>query len=409
MNHFEYLGRILGVRPSVLKELDREMGVRTHKVGILEKVAEENEVAIKKAVTALGCSGTGTLEIKNALRKKIASGERGLLDFLKTEEGSDEFERATRFARKLAKTPKGFFLKRDRGEEILRKRVPPNLITFLGASDIEEVLRRYDIVEIFSALRFIESEAWMHETFEAAYSNFTKKDFEEREIEVRVLGPEWRKVAEAFVTKKHHNVSHLKEFGVIFLNPIKENVPGKFLRDFALLLHYFHEIDFYSKLFRRYSKGADFSSRLKELLRGDVKEVDAVQSGEWLIVQRYLAKENPNDPRLFLPRVNPESLHWLRGERDLVLFKTPGAKLDFSFWENLDWVGGILKDDEKIISFDLEDNVMSLVSHNEGKNEIFYYHQREAMWTRIFEEYAGGEEGMEKLLLDNFDNGIIRF
>jgi hypothetical protein len=31
------------------------------------------------------------------------------------------------------------------------------------------------------------------------------------------------------------------------------------------------------------------------------------------------------------------------------------------------------------------------------------------MWTRIFEEYAGGEDGMEKLLMDNFDKGIIKF
>jgi len=76
----------------------------------------------------------------------------------------------------------------------------------------------------------------------------------------------------------------------------------------------------------------------------------------------------------------------------------------------MDWVGGIFQNGkEDIISFDLEDNAMSLVSFMEGKNETFNYHQREAMWTRIFSEYVGGEEEMEKLLIENFDKGIIKF
>ena len=71
----------------------------------------------------------------------------------------------------------------------------------------------------------MESDEWMHETFEVAYSGFTAADFEERPIEIKVLGKEWHEVAKQFVAKKHHNVSHLKEFGVIFLNPIQERTP----------------------------------------------------------------------------------------------------------------------------------------------------------------------------------------
>ena len=266
----------------------------------------------------------------------------------------------------------------------------------------------YDKITASCSEKF--DDAWMHETFEKAYSGFTAADFEEREIEIKVLGPTWKEIAQKFVAKKHHNVSHLKEFGVIFINPIKENVPGKFLRDFALILHYFHEIDFYSRLFRKYSSGLDFSSKLKMLLRGDVPEIYKAEDGEWLIVQRYLAKENPQDPRLFLPRVNPESLHWLRGERDLTLFNVKDAKLDLRIWNNLDWVGGIFQDGaEDIVSFDLEDNAMSLVSFMEGKEVFFNYHQREAMWTKIFMEYVGGEKKMEKLLVDNFETGVIKF
>ena len=53
---------------------------------------------------------------------------------------------------------------------------------------------------------------------------------------------------------------------------------------------------------------------------------------------------------------------------------------------------------------------MSVVSFIEGQGQQFFtYHQREAMWTKIFSEYAGGEENTEKLLIDNFDKGVIRF
>ena len=128
------------------------------------------------------------------------------------------------------------------------------------------------------------------------------------------------------------------------------------------------------------------------------------------IVQRYLAKENPNDPRLFMPRVNPESLHWMRGERDLTLFRPQAGFLDLNMWHNLDWVGGLFKDgSEQVVSFDLEDNAMSLVAFMEGKQKNFNYHQREAMWTKIFIEYAGGEEEAEKLLIENFEKGIVTF
>jgi len=182
------------------------------------------------------------------------------------------------------------------------------------------------------------------------------------------------------------------------------------LRDFALLLHYFHEIEFYSKLFRHYTERADFNERFKSLLRGDVPEATTVTPGQWLIVQRYLAKEDPEDPRLFLPRINPESLHWMRGERDLTLFRPKARNKDLNIWHNLDWVGGIFKDGkDTVVSFDLEDNAMSLVSFMEGKRQSFNYHQREALWTKIFIEYAGGEDKTEQLLIENFEKGTITF
>lgn len=405
------ISRVLGVDVRVIEELDSKMAEVTGRSGVLEKVCHENQKTINMVLKKLDSKETGADHVKSVLRKTIFNHEGELFKFLSIIEGENQFDKAANLAKKIARVQPGYFLKKEKLQDILLQRNPTNLLNYLKISSVAEAVKKYDVTELFSSLRFVESDEWMHQTFDEVYSQFKPSDFEERDIEVKVLGPEWKEISEKFVAKKHHNVSHLKEFGVIFINPISENIPGKFLRDFALFLHYFHEISFYSKLFKRYAADKEtFADKFKSLLRGDVQEIYKTTPGEWLIVQRYLYKENPNDPRLFLPRVNPESIHWLRGERDLTLFKDSSNNLDLSLWHDLDWVGGIFDHgNEEVVSFDLEDNAMSLVSFMEGKNQSFNYHQRESMWTKLFFAYVGGEEKAEKLLLENFDKGVIKF
>ncbi len=410
MEASQQLATILGVEPTLLEKLDRAMLAKGIRPGILERVISENAATIARILKILDSQNKSAGHIRGVLRQVMLDQEKHLMTFVGQMPGVNDLEKAVNLAKKIAKGGRGFFLKKNLAEEILQKRKPEELLKYLNVETVAEALAKHDVTEIFSALRFVESEEWMHQTFDAAYSQFTAKDFEERNIEIKVLGPEWKTVAEKFIAKKHHNVSHLKEFGVIFLDPVSENIPGKFLRDFALLLHYFHEIEFYSKLFKKYSAEPNFAERFKALLRGDVPEIYKTEPGEWLIIQRYLWKINPADPRLFMPRVNPESMHWARGERDLTSFEAPAAHLDLKLWHDLDWVGCLCEDGgNEVVSFDLEDNAMSLVSFMEGKNESFNYHQRESMWTKIFEEYAGGEDKMERFLMYNFDKGVIKF
>ncbi|MBI2465974.1 MAG: hypothetical protein HYV66_01955 [Candidatus Sungbacteria bacterium] len=411
MDAQQKLARILGITDGTLESFERSISGSTGKTGLLEKLAQENEKIMADTLQKINSGGGSASHIHGVLQKTIFYHEKQFLDFLRGVEGENEFEKAANLARVLVKADRGFFLKKDFIKEIFLKRRPENLLSYLGYQSVDELINGNDLMEAFSALRFVESDEWMHQTFAEVYSSFKPSDFEARDIEIKVLGDKWRDIAKKFVEKKHHNVSHLKEFGVIFLNPIKMDIPGKFLRDFALLLHYFHEIGFYSKLFKKYSDSPDFAEKFKSLLRGDIKELkDVNQENAWLIVQRYLVKENPQDPRLFQPRVNPESIHWTKGERDLAgISEKTGGTVDLGLWSNLDWVGGLFQGEvgEEVVSFDLEDNAMSLVSFMEGKKEVLTYHQREAMWTKIFVEYAGGEGKLEEMILGNFDKGFI--
>ena len=214
--------------------------------------------------------------------------------------------------------------------------------------------------------------------------------------------------------KKHHNVSHLKEFGVIFIIPIRIDAPGETLRLFTLLLHYLHEVPFYADLFRRHMEHADsFTTTFKSLLRGDVPSGAAPEHGRvvWRVVQRYLAKDNADDFRLFEPHVNPEADHWWRAEEDLgrlsrILGRDHGS-LDLGWWRGLDFVGGLFIDPttgkEELVSFDLIDLLMSLAQRS---NNEYLYHQQEALWNKIFIEYLGRER-MQGLIDEHIIDGFI--
>ena len=415
--------KMLKVDGGILDRLEKDMSVVTGKSGVIGQIEKEMREKVEGRLAKLGLKNHPTsAELALALARVIAGNEHSLYDYMgiKADDfGSpggavkafEKIKNVADDARCGGCSGKGFFLKKEKAEGILRTHPPQGMLGYFGYGGVGELFKKQDIVEVMSALRFTETNEWMHETFDAAYSDFTKNDFEERHVELRMLGPQWHDIASKFVKKKHHNVSHLKEFGVIFLNPINQEVPGALFRDFALFFHYFHEIAFYSELFRMHAEENNFAEKLKSFLRGDVPEKLTADKGEWLIVQRYLWKENAEDPRLFLPRVNPEALHWHKGEQDLAEFSKKHAEINIDFWDDMDWVGAFFPQDHEdpvLISFDLEDNAMSYVTGGKSHYGYLRYHQQEALWNEIFRRYVGDKK-RDELIIENFDKGVIKF
>lgn len=130
----------------------------------------------------------------------------------------------------------------------------------------------------------------------------------------------------------------------------------------------------------------------------------------WLVIQRYLAKDDENDSRLFMPHINPEAEHWFRAEEDLgrlsrMLGRNEG-RLSLGYWTGLDFVGDFFKNNsgnEQLVSFDLIDLIMSVVKRVEIK---YLYHQQEALWNKIFSEYLG-RETMNRMIEENIIKGFI--
>lgn len=425
----EKLAKILRTKPEVLLDLEQKLNSITGKSGVIDKIISENDIIVDRTLNELGVSpDQRTSEnIYNVLIGHLNNFDQHLYNFLgkpRVEQLSQKCGPLCDVAKKLNNPQRGFFIKKEKGIEMLEKFPPTNILKFFGYQTVNELFRFQDFNSIFSSLRFAQDTPWMHKFFDEAYADLGADDFEERPVEIKVLEPQWLNVARQFLEKKYHNVSHLKEFGVIFIIPLKLDSAGETLRVFTLLLHYLNEVPFYSKLFRKFSNEADFTDKLKSLLRGDVPEGQMPEVGgqkadfKVRIVQRYLAKDDENDFRLAEPHINPEAEHWYKAEQDLAkLASLPeitqsqddgDLSTDYGYWQGLDFVGEFFKTangtGEQLVSFDLIDLVMSLVKKGEIK---YLYHQEEALWNKIFIEYLGREK-VDQLVEENIVNGFIK-
>lgn len=416
-NSYKKLAHMLRISPQNLFDIDEKMSVITGQKGVIDAIAEENENLVESNLVNLGLSKESLAEeVYQVMIDRLIDLDKklfNLLDQPNLMNMSITCGKLCEVAYQVFPPPKGLFIKKEKVIQILNKFKPDNLIDHFGYKSVEELVEKEGFASVVSALRFAQSQEWMHKFFDEAYNDLKIDDFEERDVEIKVLDPKWLEVAEKFLKKKYHNVSHLKEFGVIFITPAKLDVPGETSRTFTLLLHYLHEVPFYSGLFRKMIHDKDFIFKFKSLLRGDVPSGPMLDGGRmnWRIVQRYLAKDNENDPRLFEQHVNPEAEHWFKAEEDFgrlsrMMEGGEDTHNSFKFWIGQDFVGDYFKDrngQDQLIGFNYIDLVMSLVKKGHIK---YLYHQQEAMWNKIFVEYMG-RETMNRLIEENLIDGFI--
>lgn len=398
---------MLRVDKKTISDLEMKLNATTGRVEVIDQIIQENEKRVIDHLWVLGLNDKATAhEVYDALISKVEADDLAILSALKISNlpHSESAKVVANFVSNLHPPKKGFFLKHEKARELLKTEPPKNILSALGYATVEEMLAKEDLLEVFSALRFLEEPEWLNGVFFKQYEKLDPSDFEERSIQVRALSAQWAKAAEKFVAKKYHNVSHLKEMGVIFVIPVFLGISGETLRLISLLLHYLNEVEYYSELFEQLSfDPKTFSAKIISLLRGDVVEhrlpdTKDPKKTQILVVQRYLAKDDENDWRLFFPHINPEALHWERAEQELQLINSrlPGFSNNLEFWTNVGAVGDFFKTDvgtEVFVSFNIVDTVMALVKQKELLK--YLYHHQESIWNKIFFGYFGREKVRE--------------
>lgn len=405
MTSIEKIARVLRTDQDVIRELARRAELLTGKKNVIDAIVEENNALIQSRLQLRGFEQElRAEEIYEALVEKIKEDDIQLYKALGKPSFliQEDVDRILGTIKELVPPPIGFFLKKDKAADILRRQPPKKIIAYLGYQNVDELLEREEVEEVMSAIRLFGDAEWLNAVFAKEYLAFTPDDFERREIVMRSLDQKWVGLAQQFLVKKYQNISHLKELGFIFAVPTAMGIVGETTRMFSLALHYLYEVEFYSDVFERFAQDpGTFAKNCVSALRVDVIEKRLPESDalQWLVLPSYLAKHDENDWRLFEPHVSPEALHWRKGEAALMnvnrVLKDVSA--DFSFWLNLDWVGDFFKTQtgvEILVSFNLVDMSMSLIKEREL--EKYLYHHQESLWNKIFIEYFG-YDALEKV------------
>lgn len=301
------------------------------------------------------------------------------------------------------KTPRlAWVLKKSVAKEFLRRTAPPNIMKRLGYKSVDSMLKHENILELYGALRFAESAEWLNK-FNAQYTTLRPSDFEERKIEILEMPAErWGDIAVNFVHKKRHNITHVKELGVIVMLPIHlDKMPGITITVMPLLFHYLNEIRLYSAFFKLQQVKPDFAQIVIDTLIADPGET-AIMAGQkihWRVIQRYFGKlEDEYHPEIFEPHVQPEDLHWRKAE-DALYEIDP----ELDWWRDLDYVG--VMHQNRPVTFNLMDIAVSYSNQTPYKNRAIY-HFRESLWNELFQRYMG-EKVLEQQVLKQLDNSLI--
>jgi hypothetical protein len=211
----------------------------------------------------------------------------------------------------------------------------------------------------------------------------------------------WTDLTAEFIHKKKHNITHLKEMGVILMLPINVRLRGITIFVLPLLFHYLNEIRLYSAFFKLQQVKPDFGNIIVDTLIADPGKA-AVMAGShvhWRVIQRYFGKlEKEYHPEIFEPHVQPEDLHWRKAEA-LLMAVDP----ELEFWRDLDYVA--VPHGQRPLTLSLLDTAASYVNRLEYKDRAIY-HFREALWNELFVRYMG-ETNLANQVLKQLDNNMI--
>jgi hypothetical protein len=293
-------------------------------------------------------------------------------------------------------------LKHSAAKRLLKNTPPKKVMKHLGYRSIDSMLKREPITEIFGALRFAESPEWLN-AFIKKYKTLRPTDFENRRIEIIEMNHErWGSLTKEFVHKKRHNITHLKEMGLIVILPMPvERMKGITITVLPLLLHYLNEIRLYSSYFKMQQVKPDFGSILVTTLIADPSHHAVIAGNKihWRVIQRYFGKlDNESHPEIFEPHVQPEDLHWRKAEESLYRLEPA-----LHFWHDMDYVGHQVG--HALISFNIMDLAVSYVNQLPyGRHAV--YHFRESLWNELFIRYLG-QKTLEDQVLKQLDNNMI--
>lgn len=403
-----FLRDLLDAKEPLFSESLKQLEAASHNTGADAKLTADIHTAAARAMKKqLGLDERDTTgpELYHALMAQVQRHDAHLSRSI----GGNEHMKVSELlplmkvaAEKVRMPRDAWVLKKSVAKEMLRHMPPLNIMKMLGYRSVDSMLKRENLAEIYGALRFAETPEWLN-AFDATYKKLTPSDFETRGIEIVIMPfDRWGDIAEHFIEKKRHNITHLKELGVILMLPVKaDRLPGITIWAMSLLFHYTNEIRLYSAYFKLQQVKKNFGEIIVTTLIAD-PDLGPVMAGNhihWRVIQRYFGKlETEHHPEIFEPHVQPEDLHWRRAEEVI-------EKIDpeLGFWKDMDYVA--LMHDGRPTAFNMMDVAASYCNETPYEHRTVY-HFRESLWNEIFMRYMG-KKVLEEQVLQQLNNEMI--
>lgn len=312
--------------------------------------------------------------------------------------------RIINFVKKMDFPKTVWALKPVAAKRLLLSRPPKNLMKYWGYRSVDSLLKRENIVEIYAALKIVESDEWMA-SFMESYKKLTPADFESREIEILILDNDrWGKIVHKLTIKNQHNIINLIEIGAIILLPLSiENMPGVTITYLTMLLQNINESRLYSSYFKHRQMKSNFGEILFYALTGGLSKVASMAGHNihWDVIRQHYAKNNHRHPEMFEPYVQPEDFAWRKAEE--MLYKIEPS---LSFWRDLDWVGKVY--DNCTVSLNIMDMAVNYANNLEYGQQSTKY-MKDSLWNELYVRYMG-EKSLEQEVLKQLDHeiGVMR-
>lgn len=387
-----------------LRQLEKASGETGVDVRLIGEIAEK----VRRTTEALGLDPNDTTgpELYRGLLRRIEDDNRRVTKLIGGHDTDDVRHMVPLMVdavNKMDINRSCWVLKHSVAKRLLKERPPKKLMAHLGYRSLDSMLKHEDIDEVYTALRFSEGGEWLNQ-YNELFKTVCPSDFETRDIRIVIMDHDkYVDLAEHFVEKKLHNITHTKEMGVIVVVPMKyERMKGITLKSLPLMFHYINEIRLYSAFFKLKQVNANFGETVVETLIADPGNASqmAGQNVHWRVIQRYFGKlKDESHPEAFQPHVHPEDLHWRRAEEML-------SELDpeMAFWKGLDYVGKLMSDNQPL-AFNLVDVSLGYSNENSYEDRLVY-HFRESLWNEIFIRYMG-RKNLEDQILGQLDNDMI--
>lgn len=388
-----------------IKRLETSSGNPGMDVRIMSEIIQ----ATKIKVNELGFDQNDTTgeELYYALMTKIKSHDEHLLKHIGVADSNKDVESLSIAIKTLLEKPKiaknAWVLKKSIAKRLLHQTPPEKVMKHLGYSSVESMTKRENLAEIYGALRFVETAAWLKK-FNKTYKQLHPSDFENRDIEVVVVHENrWGNLANSLLAKKQYNITHIKEMGfVVILPPHNKKYEGFAIATLSAALHYINEIRLYSAYFKLQQVKQDFGKIIASTLNDDIGSHAEMGGSKihWRIIQRHYGHiSNDSHPEAFQPHIQPEDLLWRRTEEELFLIDP-----ELNFWKGMDYVGALLGSNNPV-SFNLLDVSMNYYFSIDYKDRIVS-HMRASLWNELYMRYLG-QKVFENQVLSQLDGNMM--